>query len=566
MSFTEKNKPVDTDVVQISENIDEDLSRQVMRKLDWHLLPILSGLYLLAYFTTLGSGNAKIAGLTTDLGLKGVQFNLCSALFFIPYCLLDVPSNVALKYFKPSRWIPSIMFSWSIVMICMTFVKNFRGLLVARLFLGLTEAGHAGLFPGISFYICLWYPRRAQAQRLSIFLSASSTAGAFGGLLAFAIEKMNGIGGLAGWSWIFLLEGLVTTVISLLAFYWMDDYPETASFLTEKEREWLVRTIREDTVGSPKSIETKYIMQALADPHAYLMATLDFFMIIPLYSSAVFLPTIIVGLGYSSIHAQLMTIPPNICGSLCTVILGMFSDRLGARGPFVLLASLLSLTGYVMLFATTASVTGYVGTMIAASGVYPASACLLAWTSGNAGGDIKRGVMIAMLGCIGNSGTIVASFIYRQADSPRYHPGHATSIACSSTLALLTIVAMLRFSQMNAKKKAYCLSEDLSDSQAHEYSELGDRSPFYRCVIDSLTPGVVLWLICEQIHFIIFAHDEMNRCGTRSRTTRELVLYDHSSNIFTDSLYIIVLGYRTRQLCVHLGNDGVDGGVVSASC
>lgn len=126
--------------------------------------------------------------------------------------------------------------------------------------------------------------------------------------------------------------------------------------------------------------------------------------VVPLASFAVFLPTIIVGLGYSSVHAQLLSVPPNIIGSLFTVVAGVASDKAGARGPFILASALLSLTGYAILFATEIPIVGYVGTLIASCGLTPASLCTLAWTAGNAGGDVKRGVMIAIMGTLGNTG------------------------------------------------------------------------------------------------------------------------------------------------------------------
>lgn len=125
---------------------------------------------------------------------------------------------------------------------------------------------------------------------------------------------------------------------------------------------------------------------------------------VPLASFAVFLPTIIVGLGYSSVHAQLLTIPPNILGSVVTIIFGVLSDRARVRGPFLLVTALLSLTGYVILFATENSTVGYIGTLIASCGLTPGCLCTLAWTAGNAGGDVKRGAMIAILGTLGDSG------------------------------------------------------------------------------------------------------------------------------------------------------------------
>ena len=128
-------------------------------------------------------------------------------------------------------------------------------------------------------------------------------------------------------------------------------------------------------------------------------------LVVPLASFAVFLPTIIVGLGYSSVDAQLLSVPPNIIGSLCTVVAGIVSDRAGVRGPFIFASALLSLIGYVILLTTTIPIVGYIGTLIASCGLTPASLCTLAWTAGNAGGDVKRGVMIAIMGTIGNSGS-----------------------------------------------------------------------------------------------------------------------------------------------------------------
>lgn len=452
---------------------------RVLRKLDWHLLPFVSVLYLLAFLDRTNVGNAKIAGLVTDLNLTGLQFNLCSALFFIPYCTLEFPSNVALKYFRPSRWIPGIMFCWSIILISMAFVKDFPGLLVVRIFLGIAESG---LYPGLTFYLCLWYPRAAQAQRLAIFMSACNAAGAFGGLLAYGFEKMNGIGGLAGWSWIFLVEGLLTILVSICSAFYMHDYPDTASFLTPTEKEWLVRTLREDTAGSSKEIKRKFLLEALRDPHSYLLAAMDIFVVVPLYAFALFLPTIIVGLGYSSLHAQLLTVPPNICGCVFTILFGYLSDKYRARGPFVLIGSLLSIVGYSILYATEIPVVGYIGTLIAACGLFPSSLCVLAWTSGNAGGDIKRGAMIGIVSGIGNCGAIASSFIYRSQDSPRYHPGHATNISCSCVLALLSTVGMFEYWRLNQKKSAYCEREGINENKGREeeFRELGDKSPLYR--------------------------------------------------------------------------------------
>ncbi|EED83486.1 predicted protein [Postia placenta Mad-698-R] len=468
MSFVEDNEKRALASPQVSVESAETATvdrRRVLRKLDWHLLPFVSLLYLLSFLDRTNIGNAKVAGLTTDLKLTGLQYNLCSAIFFLlmePYSVLDslllfrntivrntfshlsaafngdVRRNMAMKFLKPSRWIPLIMFCWGIVMVCMAFVKDFSGLLAARIFLGLAESG---LFPGVTFYLCLWYPRGAQAQRMSLFLSAATVAGAFGGILAFGIEKMDGVGGLHGWSWIawrltdnqFILEGLVTIIVSAVSYFFMYDYPETAGFLTSVEKQWLVETLREDTANSSKGFKWKFLLQALRDPHSYLM-----------------------------------------------VAAWIYSDHWRTRGPFVLAGTLTALVGYVVLYATKASVAGYIGTVIASCGLFPAVACVLAWTGGNFSGDVKRGVVIAMVIGIGNLGGIASSFIYLPQDSPRYHPGHATDIACLCVSSILIVVAMLEFSRLNAKRNEQCSKEGIHADRAEEFHELGDQSPLFR--------------------------------------------------------------------------------------
>ncbi|KAI0655691.1 MFS general substrate transporter [Cubamyces menziesii] len=402
-------------------------ARRVLRKLDLRILPLISTFFVLSFLDRTNIGNAKIAGLPAALHLTGLQYNLCSAIFFIPYCFFEVPSNIALKRFSPSKWIPTLMICWSAVMISMAFVKNFGGLLTARVFLGVTEAG---LFPGATFYLCMWYPRAYQAQRVAIMSGSSSIAGAFGGLLAFAIEKLNGVGGLAGWSWIFLLEGLLTAVIALLAYVIMQDYPERATFLTEDERAWLVDTLKTDNAGLSKELKWKFISQALCDPRSYLMVALFLFTIIPSYAFILFLPTIISGLGFSASRAQLLSVPPNIAGAFFTILAGILADRWRARGAFILVGLIFPLVGYAVLYATSSPGAGYAGTIIAACGIYPAVACIVSWTGANFAGEAKRAVVLAMVIGFGNLGGIASSFIYRPQDSPRYHPGHATCIAC----------------------------------------------------------------------------------------------------------------------------------------
>ncbi|KAM5539671.1 hypothetical protein V8D89_006780 [Ganoderma adspersum] len=454
--------------------------RRVFWKLDIRLVPLACLLYLLSFLDRTSIGNAKIAGLVSDLHLTGLRYNLCAAILLVPYALFEVPSNLALKRVGPSRWIPFIMFCWGVIVVAEGFVKSFGGLMTARVFQGMAESG---IFPGLTFYLCVWYPRTAHAQRISLLYSAVTLAGAFGGLLAFAIIKMDGIGGLHGWSWIFILEGLVTIVVAIFAWFYMSDYPDKATFLTEPERASLVETLKRDSLGLSRQFKRKFVFQALRDPHIWLLFGIHFCLIIPGYAFSLFLPTIITGLGFSETTAQLLSVPPNAAGCVTTVVAGVLSDRVHARGPFILVGSVVALAGYATLFATTDPWAGYAGTILAACGLFPSIACVLAWAGGNSGGEVKRAVAIAIvIGC-GNLGPIVSSFIYRQQDSPRYLPGHGTGVGCLCVATVLCTIAMLEFTRLNRKKIAQCEREGITMDMAGEFVEMGDASPLYRYTI-----------------------------------------------------------------------------------
>jgi MFS family permease len=213
-------------------------------------------------------GNANVAGLTKDLGLHGLQYNTAVTLFFVPYTILEVPSNIVLKMMRPSRWITILMFSWGLTMTLMGLVNSYSGLLAGRFFLGVTEAG---FFPAATFLLTLWYRRYEVQRRMAVFYVAATLSGAFSGLLAFAIQKLDGRSGREGWQWIFLIEGLIPVFLSLFIWKILPDSPETASFLTQRERDYLVNRLSEDPgtgtarVTNQDKMDKRHIIAGLSD-------------------------------------------------------------------------------------------------------------------------------------------------------------------------------------------------------------------------------------------------------------------------------------------------------------
>ncbi|KAJ7899091.1 major facilitator superfamily domain-containing protein [Mycena leptocephala] len=463
----------------------------ILRKLDVHLLPFVSLLYLLSFLDRANIGNAKIAGMAKDAHLTGFRYNTIAAVFFIPYALAEVPSNILLKLVRPSRWIPSIMLAWGLVMTLMCLCKTYHDLIIARIFLGLAEAG---LFPGITFYLSVWYRRRDVASRIAIFFSAATVAGKF--FTIYAIEKMEGIGGLHGWQWIFCLEGLMTMLVATASYFFMHDYPATAGFLTDTERKQIVYMLKEDAQDLATHYDRKFVWQAMRDYKTYVQIAIYMgshsrvrdcskkAFSIParaLNTVQLFTPTIIQELGFTAAQAQLLTIPPFACGCVATIAVGLYSDKYNLRGPFIIGSCLVALVGYIILYVTKSPGAGYAGAVLAAVGVYPTIAVDLAWAGSIAGGDTRRGVVIAMVIGLGNLGGICSSFIY--ITPPYFHIGHGTIMGWLSLSIILSCFAMWDYNRINKQRDAYCAREGIDASQRAEFRDLGSESPLFRYTI-----------------------------------------------------------------------------------
>ncbi|KAG2075429.1 MFS general substrate transporter [Suillus decipiens] len=419
--------------------------------------------------------------MSTSPRLTGFTYNIAAAIFFIPYSFAGVPSNIVLKLYRPLRWLPSIMVAWGIVMTLMCLVKSYQSHVVARAFLGLTEAG---LYPGINYYICLWYPRSERSKRIAIFFSAASVAVAFGGLLAYGIERMDGAGGLHGWQWIFYLEGNAT-----FSFFYMHDYPETAKFLTESERLHIIDVLKQDSNHLSSRFDTQFVWQAIKKlqdlrPNSHLLRLL-----VPGYAIALFSPTIINELGYSAANAQLLVVPPFVAGAIAITIVGIYSDKHNLRGPYIIGGALVSLVGYIVLYCSVRAGPSYAGACLAAVGNYPTVPIILTWAGSNAGGDLKRGVVLAIVIGISNLGGVY-SFIY--IDPPRFHIGHGTNMGFISLSIITSLFAMWDYNWLNEKKEAQCMADGITDDRGYEFQDMGDASPLFRYTMRQLIQAVLL--------------------------------------------------------------------------
>ncbi|KAK3616692.1 hypothetical protein LTR56_025795 [Elasticomyces elasticus] len=211
--------------------------RRIFHKVDRRLVPMLALLYLIAHLDRANIGNAKIEGLEASLGMTGTDYNIVVAIFFIPYILCEVPSNLVLaKFSRPSWYMGTLVLCWGIVMTLTGVVKSFGGLIATRFLLGVFEAG---FFPGAIFLVAQWYPPNKSQGRMAMFYLSSALSGAFSGLLAAGIAQMDGLGGYEGWRWIFIIEGIASVVVGGATFFLLPDRPSTAQWLQPDEAKFL---------------------------------------------------------------------------------------------------------------------------------------------------------------------------------------------------------------------------------------------------------------------------------------------------------------------------------------
>ncbi|KAH7311927.1 MFS nicotinic acid transporter-like protein [Rhexocercosporidium sp. MPI-PUGE-AT-0058] len=412
--------------------------KALLWKLDWKLLPPLTLLYLLSFLDRSNVGNARLEGLITDLDFTGNEYLLTLTIYFVGYVLFEIPCNIILKRTTPRFWLPTLMLAWGIVATLLGVTQNFAGFVVARFFLGVTESG---LFPGVVFYLSMWYKRTETHYRVALFFSAASLAGAFGGILAFAIAKMDGVGGIR---WIFILEGLLTVVVSLLAYFFIHNYPSTATFLTPSERSFIhARLSASSDATNTEAFLWSNVRAALSDYKCWLYGLGFHTMSLPLYTLSLFLPTIIKQLGYTSAEAQLLTVPPYAVATILTVIIAILSEKTKKRAPFILASSSFAIVGYIILLTAPVDKPGvsYTGTIFAAAGIYPSTAIVLSWPAANVSGQSKRATATAMTITIGNLGAVLGTQLYRPKTSPRWYLGHG--FALGYLVANLCVVGAL---------------------------------------------------------------------------------------------------------------------------
>ncbi|KAH8593025.1 putative vitamin H transporter [Bisporella sp. PMI_857] len=403
-----------------------EAEKKLRRKIDLHLMPILWIMYILNYIDRTNIGNARIAGMDVDLKLDAQRYAWVLSIFFFGYLICEVPSNMILSRTRPSIFLPSIMLTWGALSAVMATAPNYSSMLAFRFILGCIESG---FFPGVLFVMSCWYTTAEIGKRFAIFYSAAVLSGAFGGLLAGGITGgLHNAHGISGWRWLFIIEGVATVGVAMIAKFILLDFPHSSSVLSLEERQLATVRIMADSRASGSSNGERLshweaFKAAATDPRTYAFMFL-FVLDVGAGTISYFIPTITKSLGYKTVIAQYMTVPVYAVATVCLNICAYSADRRNDRRWHISGALTLGFICAMVCAIVEKPVVRYVMLCFVASGIWSALPLILAWASKTI--DLpaeKRAIAIAMINAVGNLSSVYGSQIWPTKSAPGYTLG-----------------------------------------------------------------------------------------------------------------------------------------------
>jgi ACS family tartrate transporter-like MFS transporter len=341
------------------------LEERAIRKITWRLIPFLVLLYFVAFLDRINVGFAALT-MNKDVGLTSQMFGLGAGIFFLGYFVFEVPSTIILHHVGARFWIGRVMITWGLVSIAMAFTRGPISFYILRFLLGLAEAG---FFPGIILYLSYWFPVHHRSAVTAMFMAAAPIAGFIGSPVSGALMQLDGLLGLRGWQWLFLLEGIPALVLGLLTFRFLTDRPADALWLTEDEREWLSSTIHQEQVDI-KDASSHSAWRALADWKVLALSLAYFGTSAGLYTIGFWAPLIVKGLGFSVFRVGLLVAIPNLIAVVGMVLWSRNSDRTRERYWHAAIACLIGAIGMaVAALAGSSAVLAIAGLSLTAFGV-----------------------------------------------------------------------------------------------------------------------------------------------------------------------------------------------------
>jgi ACS family tartrate transporter-like MFS transporter len=413
------------------------IERRTIAKVSWRLLPLVALAYCIAY---IDRSNISFAALTMnkDLGFSAYIYGWGAGIFFFGYFLFEIPSNLILEKIGARIWIARIMITWGIISGLTALITGTTSFLIVRFFLGAAEAG---FFPGMILYLTYWFPAEYRGRVISTLFIAQPVANAAASIASAAILEMDGVLGVKGWQWIFIIEAIPAVLLGLVILRIMTDRPGHADWLAEEERSWLQARLD----GESRQVESAGRMtwtKALADPRVVALSLIYLMSVTANYGIVFFMPQIIKGIGLSNMMTGLLSSLPYVVGTVGLLAWGWSSDRNKERRWHLITASTVGALGLAFAGWSGASYWALLGMSAATVGIYGSRAAFWPMPSLFLTGTAAAGA-IAMINAVGNLGGYVGPFVvgWIKDSTQSFGAGLYFLSACSLMAAVITFFA-----------------------------------------------------------------------------------------------------------------------------
>jgi ACS family tartrate transporter-like MFS transporter len=386
--------------------LDSDLEAVTLNKVSTRLVPFLSILYFAAFMDRVSVGFAA-QQMTRDLGFSAYVFGLGAGIFFIGYCLFEVPSNLILHRVGSRRWIARIMITWGIVAGATVFTRSAASFYCLRFLLGVAEAG---FFPGVLYYLTRWVPAARRAKLVGRFMIAIPISTAIAGPLSGAILKMDGTYGLSGWQWLFVIETIPSLLLGLVTLFYLPDTPTEAKWLTREEQQWLDGILSQERAAS-SAVRGSSIGKALVDPRVLLFSLCYFGAELGLYGVILWIPQLLTAMGTPAAWVGYVTAIPYAVAAIVMMWWSNHSDRSGERVGHLAIAAVAGAIGLaISAFLSTWPVTSVLAIALGASGTLAVLPIFWSLPTRHLQGAAAAGA-IALINALGNLGGFAGPFL-----------------------------------------------------------------------------------------------------------------------------------------------------------
>jgi len=376
-----------------------------LRKARRRLIPFLFLLYIVSYLDRINVGFAALQ-MNRALGFSAAVYGFGAGIFFLSYVLFEVPSNLALDRIGVRIWIARIMITWGLLSSAMMFVRGEASFYALRFLLGAAEAG---FFPGIILYLTRWFPSAERARAVAWFMTATALAGVLGGPLSGALLALDGRGGLGGWQWLFLLEGLPAIALGCVVPFYMTERPADARWLTPEERDWIASGVARDQDTAARGGHTQ-LGPALRSPRVWLLGMLYFCLVIALYGISFWLPQILQAFSTRPTFAvAVLSSVPYMAAAITMVPIGHAADRHGAYGKWLAGSAAVASAGFFAAAGLANPLASFAALCVAAVGVWGTFGPFWSLPAAFLSGPAAAGG-IALINSIGNVGGFVGPY------------------------------------------------------------------------------------------------------------------------------------------------------------